>query len=64
VLSALDLSPGRRDFPLFAAGIPLPLGFGAFALLGGAAFLLLGNRARAKLREELAEEAEAEARPM
>jgi len=63
VLSALDLSAGRRDFPLFAAGIPLPLGFGVFSLLGGAAFLVLGNRAKAKLRRELEEEAEAEARP-
>jgi ABC-2 type transport system permease protein len=56
VLSALDLSPGRRDFPLTAARIPLPLGFGVFSLLGGVAFLLLGNRAKAKLRKELAEE--------
>jgi hypothetical protein len=63
VLSALDLSAGRRDFPFFASGIPLPLGFGVFSLLAGTAFLLLGNRAKEKLRKELEEEAETEARP-
>lgn len=56
VLSALDLSAGRRDFPLDAAGIPVPLGFLGFSLLGGAAFLFLGNRSRARLRREMAEE--------
>jgi len=58
VLSALDLSGGRRDFPLFASGIPVPLGFCVFSILGAAVFLLLGNRAKAKLKKELAEEDE------
>ncbi len=56
VLSTLDLSTGRRDFPLFASGIPVPLGFCAFSVLVGVAFLVLGTRAQAKLRRELSEE--------
>ena len=45
VLSTLDLSSGRRDFPLYAGPVPVPAGFAAISLLSGLAFYVLGTRA-------------------
>jgi hypothetical protein len=44
VLSALDLSSQRREFPLTAAGIPVPAGHTAVSVLLAALLLVLGNR--------------------
>jgi ABC-type transport system involved in multi-copper enzyme maturation permease subunit len=52
VLSTLDLSSGRRDFPLYAGPVPVPAGFAAFSLLSGLAFSILGTRAIKKLPKE------------
>jgi hypothetical protein len=56
ILSALDLRPGRREFPLYAGGyrVPVAAAFAAFSLASGIVFMVLGTRARAKLRDELA----------
>ncbi len=59
VLSSLDLSSGRRDFPLYAGPVPVSAGFAAFSLLGGLLFYVLGTRARAKLQRELEAESRA-----
>lgn len=57
VLSALDLSAGRRDFPLYAGPfpIPVPAAFAALSLLSSLLFTWLGTRARARLRSQLDE---------
>jgi ABC-type transport system involved in multi-copper enzyme maturation permease subunit len=52
VVSALDLSTSRRNFPANAGGIPIPLLFSVFALAGGAVLCFLGNRADARLQAE------------
>jgi ABC-type transport system involved in multi-copper enzyme maturation permease subunit len=58
ILSSLDLRAGRREFPLYAGGWPIPVAaaFAVFSLTGGAFFYALGNRARTKLLRELTEE--------
>lgn len=55
ILSSLDLRAGRREFPLYAGGWPIPVAaaFAIFSLTGGALFYALGTRARAKLLREL-----------
>jgi hypothetical protein len=55
ILSSLDLRAGRRDFPLYAGGGPVPVAaaFAMFSLAAGAVLIKLGNRARAKLKKEL-----------
>ncbi len=50
IVSALDLSPSPRGFPAFAGRVPIPALFALFAVSAGVAFLVLGNRAEAKLR--------------
>ncbi len=52
ILSALDLEPRHRTFPLLAMGIPIPGLFAFFALAGGTAFLVLAERAHARLRAQ------------
>jgi hypothetical protein len=58
ILSSLDLRAGRREFPLYASGWPIPVAaaFAVFSLGGSALFYVLGNRARAKLFKELTDE--------
>lgn len=56
VLSALDLSHGRRDFPLNAGPIPATAAFAIFSLLSSTGLYILGTRARLKLEKELDEE--------
>jgi hypothetical protein len=58
ILSSLDVRPGRREFPLYAGPvrIPVPAAFAVLSLAAGAVFLVVGTRARAKLRRELEEE--------
>lgn len=52
ILSALDLSSQRREFPLMAAGLPIPAGHTAVSALLAALFLFLGNRStRARAAE-------------
>jgi ABC-type transport system involved in multi-copper enzyme maturation permease subunit len=55
ILSSLDLRAGRREFPLYASSlkIPVALAFLVFSLGAGSALLALGNRARARLKREL-----------
>src|SRR6185436_8483160 len=50
ILSSLDLRAGRREFPLYAGGWPIPVSaaFAVFSLGCGALFTVLGNRARAR----------------
>lgn len=53
ILSALDLSSQRREFPLTAGGVPIPAGHTAVSALLAALFLVLGNRsARARAAEQ------------
>ena len=54
IVSALDLSVGRRSFPATAGGVPVPAFFALFAIVAGNVFLALGNRAERRLREEYA----------
>jgi len=58
ILSSLDLRAGRREFPLYAGGGPIPVAaaFAVFSLVASWAFYSLGNRARAKLLKELTDE--------
>jgi hypothetical protein len=55
ILSSLDLRAGRREFPLYASSLRIPVGaaFLAFMVGAGTALYALGNRALAKLRREL-----------
>lgn len=46
VLSALDLSSHRREFPLLALGIPIAAGHLVGLALAGAGLLVLGRRAK------------------
>ena len=46
VVSALDLSTHRREFPMTSMGIPIPAGHLVFTGLAGAALLALGRRAK------------------
>lgn len=64
ILSSLDLRPGRREFPLYAGGapIPVPVAFAVFSLGAGWAFVALGNRARRKLWKELNEDPDTKVR--
>jgi hypothetical protein len=54
VLSALDLSSQRREFPLTAAGIPIPAGHTGFSALLAAVLFVLGNRSVRARRAETA----------
>ena len=55
ILSSLDLRAGRREFPLYASSLQVPVAaaFLVFTLGAGSVLLALGNRARAKLKMEL-----------
>jgi ABC-type transport system involved in multi-copper enzyme maturation permease subunit len=55
ILSSLDLRAGRREFPLYASSLKIPVAaaFFAFTAVAGSVLLALGNRARAKLKIEL-----------
>ena len=55
ILSSLDLRAGRREFPLYASSLQIPVAaaFLVFTLGAGSVLLALGNRARAKLKKEL-----------
>ncbi len=46
VLSAMDLSSPRREFPLLALGIPIPAGHSVVSVLLALVFLGLGRRAK------------------
>lgn len=54
ILSALDLTPSRRNFPAYAGGVPVPALFALFAIAAGTVLLALGNRAESRLRAEYA----------
>jgi ABC-type transport system involved in multi-copper enzyme maturation permease subunit len=54
IVSALDLSSGRRSFPVNAGTVPIPLAFAVVSLVAGTVFLVLGNRAERRLLSELA----------
>lgn len=56
VLSALDLSNGRRDFPLYAGPLPATAAFALFSLISATSLYALGTRARKKLEKELDED--------